>query len=250
MVSFETIGNTLRHNDGTAPVGWGFVQSHGWSSQTILAHKDHDWFRHPAVFGFFDHFDQVLFYRAGAAGYAAAVFSVAAPNAKVLAIQPQAILSTARAETPGSPEARHMDLDSRFGFAPMMVETASQVWVTHDPSVIEDAMHASLFDGPNTAHLSCHYTGPDAQRHFMAIDVLPDLLEQAMDDTLTAHSYAQPWRTRHTHLPYLRALTARLEAEGRHDRLLARLCRVCSDGGRRPMFAKKLAELEARGITL
>jgi len=132
----------------------------------------------------------------------------------------------------------------------MMVETANQVWVLHDPSVVEDGMHASLFDGPNTTHLTCNYTGPDAQRHFMAMDVLPDLMEQAMDGTLTPHSYAQLWRARHSHLPYLRTLTAMLEAEGRHDRLLARLCRVCSDDGRRPMFAKKLAELEARGVTI
>lgn len=132
----------------------------------------------------------------------------------------------------------------------MMVETAEQVFVLHDPSVIEDAMHASLFDGANTDHMTCPYLGPDAQRHLMAMDVLPDLIEQAMTGDLTPASFATLWRERRTHLPYLRTLMHRLDAQDDHDRLLARLCRHVSEGGKRPLFAKKLAELESRGVSL
>jgi hypothetical protein len=40
--------------------------------------------------GFFDEFEQVIFYGSGSSGYAAAAFSVAAPGATVIAVQPQA----------------------------------------------------------------------------------------------------------------------------------------------------------------
>lgn len=259
LVSFESVATIRKHNDGNAPLGWGFVSSHGWSSLTIMANPEIDWFRHPAIFGyfdrmiddgFFDDFDQVLFYGAGAAGYAAAAYSVAAPDARILAVQPHATLDPALARWDRRhPDARRLDFSTRFGYAPMMVETADQVWVIHDPSVTEDAMHASLFNGNNTTHFSCDYLGPDAQRALMGMDVLPDLIEQAMIGALTPASYATLWRARHAFMPYLRTLMHRLEAED-HDLLLARLCRHVGQDGKRPMFTKKLVELQARGVML
>jgi hypothetical protein len=71
LVSFESVAGIRKHNDDAAPLGCGFVQSHGWSSLTVMANAELDWFRHPAVYGyfdrmiddgFFDDFDQILFY--------------------------------------------------------------------------------------------------------------------------------------------------------------------------------------------
>jgi hypothetical protein len=260
LVSFETVASVRKHNDDDAPIGWEFVQSHGWSSLTLMANAQPDWFRHPAMFGyfdrmiddgFFDDFDQVLFYGAGAAGYAAAAYSVAAPEAQVLIIQPQATLRPSLARWDRRHlEARRLDFTTRFGYAPMMVETADKVTVVHDPSVIEDAMHASLFTGDNITHLSCPYLGPNADLALIAMDVMPDMIEQAMDGTLTATSFASLWRARQTFLPYLRTLFRRLNGQDRHERLLARLCRNVGANGKRPMFYNKLKELEAKGITL
>lgn len=260
LVSFEGIAGIRRHNDENALLGWSFVDSHGWSSLTLLADAEPDWFRSPAIYGYFDRliddgfyddFDQVLFYGAGAAGYAAAAYSVAAPECRVLAIQPQATLDPALARWDSRfPQARRTDFTARFGYAPRMVETAAQVWVVHDPSVTEDAVHASLFNGANTTHLTCPYIGPQAERNLMAMDVLADLIEQAADGTLTPHSFANLWRMRHTHMPYLRTLFHRLDAADTHPRLLARLCRKVSAKGNRKMFSDKLAELTAAGVTL
>lgn len=260
LVTFETVARVRKSNDDDAPLGWGFVQGHNWSSLTLLAEEETDWFRHPAIFGyfdrliddgFFDDFDQVLFYGAGAAGHAAAAYSVAAPDARVLAIQPHATLAPDLSRWDRRyPQARRADFTSRFGYAPMMVETASQVWIIHDPSVIEDAMHAQLFDGPNTMHLSCPYLGPNADRALLSMDILPDLIELAMSGDLSRLGFADLWRARHTYMPYLRTLFYRLDGEERHDRLLGWLCRHVETNGKRPLFAKKLAELEARGVTL
>lgn len=260
LVSFECMASVRKQNDGAAPAGWGFVQSHGWSSLTLLAEAGIDWFRTPALYGFFDRmiddgffddFDQVLFYGAGAAGYAAAAYSVCAPECRVLLIQPQATLARARAQWDRRfPQTRRLDFTTRFGYAPTMVETADAVTVIHDPTVLEDAVHAQMFDRANTTHLTCPYIGPDAQRALRAMDVLPDLIELAMDGKLTPAVYAPLWRARHQYLPYLRTLMFRVEREERHDRLLARLCRHVGATGNHPMFQDKLAELEARGVAL
>lgn len=260
LVSFETVSGVRGSNDDAAPIGWSFVQSHGWSSLTILSDNEVDWFRDPRVFGymdrliddgFFDDFNNVLFYGAGPAGYAAAAFSVAAPDSRVLAIQPQATLDPARARWDRRfPETRRMDFKSRFGYAPQMVETAEQVWILHDPSIIEDAMHAQLFNGENTTHLTCPYVGPTASNALKGMDILEDLIEGAMTSNINRDYFAKLWRARQSHMPYLRTLLYRLEAEGRHDRMLLRLCRRVAAHGNRPLFAKKLAELEARGVTL
>ncbi len=260
LVAFESVAGIRQINDESAPMGWGYVQSHGWSSLTMMSDAEKDWFRDPAIYGyfdrliddgFFDDFDTVLFYGAGAAGYAAAAYSVAAPEARVLVIQPQATLEPSLTRWDRRFEqARRLDFTSRFGYAPMMLETAQQAWVVHDPSVIEDAMHATLFDGHNTEHLTCPYLGPNAHRALMTMDSLPELIEQAMEGRLTQQSYAEIWRARQTYMPYLRTLFYRIEAEDRHPRLMARLCRKVGQSGKRPLFDEKLAELEAAGIKI
>jgi len=260
IVSFESTDIIRSNNTNSAPLGWEFASKHGWSSLTIMAEKSQDWYRHPGVIayfdrviddGFFDDFDQVLFYGSGAAGYAAAAFSIAAPSARVLTIQPHSTLNTALSRWDRRfPSTRRLDFCSRFGFAPDMLETATQVVVVHDPSIIEDAMHAQMFSGANTMHLTCPYIGPEAAQHFRRMRILALLIESTMNGTLTPAGYAKAWRVRQRYLPYLRTLFFRLEQNERHPRLLARLCRQIEGNGRRPMFADKLAELEAQGVKL
>lgn len=260
IVTFESAYHAQQFNSDAAPLGWGMVKSHGWSSLSLIAHNDLDWFRSPAVFGyfdrmiddgFFDDFDEVLFYGAGPAGHAAAAFSVACPDAQVLVIQPQATLSTDRAGWDRRfPQARRLDFESRFGYAPRMVETASNVWVIHDPMVIEDSVHASLFDGDNTHHFKAPRVGGNAAGEFIRMGILTDLLSSAMQGRLNSSEYGALWRERRNNLRYARTTLRILDEDGRHPRLMARFCRVMSDDGKRPLFAKKLAELEAQGVKL
>lgn len=259
LVTFEAAATIRSTNAGAAPLGWSFVKDNGWSSLTVMAERAGDWFRHPAMFGFFDRmiddgffddFDQILFYGAGAGGYAAAAFSVAAPDARVLAIQPQATLDAGLAGWDRRfPKARRIDFSSRYGYAPQMVETASDVWIIHDPLILEDAVHASLFQGDNTRHLQCRNLNKRADRSLMTLGIWSDLIEQAMTGELTELSYAHLWRARQDNLKYLRTLFSKLDDAGTHPRLLARLCRTVSEQADRPLFAEKLAELEAKGIT-
>jgi hypothetical protein len=256
LVSFENAPAVRESHPEAAPRGWLVARERGWSTLTLLANDPENWFRDAAVHaffdrliddGYFDEFEEVLFYGVGGAGYAAAAYSVAAPEARVLAIRPQATLDPARAGWDRRFRGqRAKDFTSRFGYAPDMLETASRAWIIHDPMVSEDAMHATLFAAPNTTLLRTPHLGRTPERELAAMRLLDDLIEEAMHGTLDRESFARHWRARQRHLPYLRTLLRQLGKAGR-DGLSARLCRyVLRGNGKHPQFAKHLARIEAR----
>jgi hypothetical protein len=255
LVSFENMPAARKFHPEAAPRGWLVARDRGWSTLTLLANDPENWFRDPAVHaffdrliddGYFDEFEEVLFYGVGGAGYAAAAYSVAAPEARVLAIRPQATLDPARAGWDRRfLGQRAKDFTSRFGYAPDMLETASRAWIIHDPLVPEDAMHATLFAAPNTLLLRTPYLGRTPERPLSVMGVLDDLIDAAMADRLDIVTFSQLWRRRQRHLPYLRNLFARLDDDDREG-LLARLCRFVLRDTNRPLFAKRLARIEAR----
>ncbi len=255
LVSFENVPAARKFHPDAAPRGWLMARDRGWSTLTLLASEPENWFRDEAVYayfdelideGYFDDFEEVLFYGVGGAGYAAAAYSVAAPEARVLTLRPQATLDPARAAWDHRfMGQRAKDFTSRFGYAPDMLETASRAWVIHDPLVAEDAMHATLFAAPNTLLLRTPHLGRTPERDLSVMGVLDDLIDEAMEGTLDHAAFAGYWRARQQHLPYLRTLFMQLDEDGREG-LLARLCRFVLRDTNRPLFAKRLARIEAR----
>ena len=84
LVSFETMGGVETLSETRTPLGFDMVAREGWSHLALLSHGD-TWFRDRRVWGFFDQllddgffddFDNVIFYGAGSCGYAAAAYSV------------------------------------------------------------------------------------------------------------------------------------------------------------------------------
>lgn len=251
LVSFETLQGIQALSPKAHPMGWRMAETHNWSSLTLVSDGD-TWFRNAAVYayfdhmvddGFFDEFDRVLFYGAGSCGYAAAAFSVAAPGARVLAIQPQATLSNDFAEWDQRfPEMRRTSFSDRYGFAPHMLEAATRAHIVYDPRQMEDAMHAALFTGPNIVKTRLRHWGATLQTDLLEMQILYDLLEYANNDMLDRRRFAELARMRRNHLPYLKRLLARLDAEDRED-LVRLLCHNVSARMRAPAFAARLAEL-------
>lgn len=94
LVTFETQAGIQGLTEEGQPMGWRMVREEGWSHLCLVSDGD-TWFRTPEVYdyidelideGFFEQFDQVLFFGAGPCAYAACTYSVAAPGALVLAI--------------------------------------------------------------------------------------------------------------------------------------------------------------------
>ncbi len=256
LVAFEPAALARKANPDAEPRGWNFVRDSGWSVLSMLSFGE-TWFRDRAVYdhfdhlvdeGFFDGFEQVLFYGAGAAGYAAAAFSVAAPGARVLAIGPQATLDPRVAGWDRrSLAARRLCFTDRYGYAPEMIEAAAQAVILHDPAVPLDAMHAALFRGDNVTVLRAPRLSARTEKDLDQMGILDDLIEATAEGALTPAVFSRLWRRRKRHLPYLRATLRHLELAGRYG-LAARLCRDVARRTGRPMFQRKLDLYVARGL--
>jgi hypothetical protein len=251
LVTFETLQGIQILSPTAHPFGWSMVQSHGWSHLALISDGD-TWFRDPAVYAYFDHmvdecffddFDQVVFYGAGPCGYAAAAYSVAAPGARVLAVQPQATLDPQMADWDRRfSEHRRLNFTDRYGYAPDMLEAASRAYIVYDPKEPEDAMHAALFTRPNVTKFRMPNMGGALQIDLLQMGLLADLIEATGRGRLTPMRFARLARARRDHLPYLRRLLARLEADDRTE--LARLlCHNVTSRMRAPRFGKRLKSL-------
>lgn len=249
IVTFETV-NTVRQSDDHMPMGWSLVRDNGWSNLCILAHED-SWFRDKSVYGYFDRlvddgffedFDQVVFYGAGACGYAACTYSVVAPGATVIAVAPQATLDVNRTGWDHRfPQMRRSDFTSRYGYAPDMVEGAEAVYLLFDPAQSEDAMHASLFQGDNIHPLKLRHFGEWLPAELWSMKVLPDLIRTAGEGKLSPLAAHRTLRKRRTHLPYLRLILQKLQQAGR-SKLVAALSGHVVERRNAPRFRKALVQ--------
>lgn len=224
LVTFESFESIKAMSPEAQPLGWQMARALGWSHLCLVCHGE-TWFREGRVYGYFDRlvddgffeeFDQVIFYGAGSCGYAAAAFSVAAPGAKVVAIQPQATLDPRMTEWDDRFVAmRRTDFTTRYGYAPDMLDAASAAYVLYDPEIKLDAMHAALFARSNVTRFRMRFMGGRLERGLMRMNVLLRILAQVSSGKLTVPSLARLYRGRRADVPYLKQVLARLEEDGR-----------------------------------
>ncbi len=253
LVTFETLQGIRALSAEAQPLGWDMVKTHDWSHLCIASDGD-TWFRDPAIYGyfdrliddgFFDGFDQVIFYGAGPCGYAAAAYSVAAPGAAVLAVQPQATLDPRVTEWDDRfAELRRVDFTERFGYAPDMIDAAERAYVLYDPAEQLDAMHAALFTRPNVTKFRLRYMGDAIQTDLLEMDIWESLLLAVRDNQLDVLFFAKCLRMRRIHPPYLRNLLAVLDNQNRPV-LAKALAQNVTSRMHAPRFARRLAQIEA-----
>ncbi|MEM1387264.1 MAG: phosphoadenosine phosphosulfate reductase [Pseudomonadota bacterium] len=248
MVSFERIQDTLEESDEGTPLSLDFAEDKNWSALHFTA-EGNTWFRSQAVYafiddliddGFFEQFDQILFYGANMGGYAAAAFSVAAPGARVLAIAPQATLDHARTEWEDRfPKARQLDFTRRYGYGPDMVEAAAHAHILYDPHQWQDAVHASLFYATNITRLRCRFLGNRIARCLREMDLLHQIVEAAGEGRLTEQTFFRLMRRRRDHDLYLRNLLFHLDDQQR-PYLTALYCAHVLGRINAPVFRRRL----------
>jgi len=252
LVTFETVESVRNDSERDVPLGWELAENHGWSQLCILGHGE-SWFRHPAIYqyfdrlideDFFDKFDQVVFYGSKNCGYAAAAYSVAAPGATVVAISPMATLDP---EIAGWDKrfasARRQDFTSRFGFAPDMCEAAAQVHILFDPTVAIDAVHAALFHGTHIERVRCRHLGGQIELFLRRMNLLDGLMQMAMAGRLRPAIFHAALRQRRAYLPYLRRLLGHLESQ-RRPYLSGLMCRSVLNRINTPRFRRQLTHAE------
>ena len=255
FVSFETMFGIRSVSDSGLPVGFDVSENRNWSHLTLIAEAQ-DWFRDETLFsyfdrlvdyGFFEDFDKVIFYGAGMCGYAAASYSVAAPGGTVILVSPQATLDRPISQWDTRfPVSRRLEFKSRYGYAPDMLEAAGEAYIIYDPDEAEDAMHASLFRGSNVHHHRYRRGSAGAiDSDLRSMALISTMVTAAENGLLTPARLAKMLRARKRHVPYLRALLARVLAEDR-PALTVRLCRAVLANQSIPRFAHHLEIAEAQ----
>ena len=257
LVTFEDADDVrLRSADG-APFGFRFVRHEGWSHLAILS-AGPSWFREEQVIrhfdrltddGFFDDFDQVLFMGDGAAGYAAAAYSVASPGANVFLTRPQATQDPRRVSFDRRfLSQRRVDFNSRYGYAPDMIDAANKVFLAFDPMQRIDAIHASLYVRDNVTPLRCIGFGETVSDTLQSMDVRDDMMRAAMDGALNEKLFYKMNRARRGQTAYRRNIVNLAKKRG-HPRLAATICaNQLRKTGFDPFYAKHLKELEKAGF--
>ena len=255
LVTFESYDGSQRISPNAHPLGWEVAKVLGWSSLSVMS-DGQSWFRDREVYayfddliddGFFEEFDNVVFYGAGPCGYAAAAYSIAAPGARVLALQPQATLDPRVAEWDERfIRQRRLDFTSRYGYAPDMIDAAQEAFVIYDPEELEDAMHAALFTRPNVHKLRLRHAGGALQFSLRNMKILSRLIALGGTGRLTPEIFAKLARARREDRQYLRNLLRHLDDKGR-TKLAHALCKNVTtrmDGV--PAFERRLKGLETR----
>ena len=255
LVTFESYDGIQRISPNAHPLGWEVAKVLGWSSLSVMS-DGQSWFRDREVYayfddliddGFFEEFDNVVFYGAGPCGYAAAAYSIAAPGARVLALQPQATLDPRVAEWDERfIRQRRLDFTSRYGYAPDMIDAAQEAFVIYDPEELEDAMHAALFMRPNVHKLRLRHAGGALQFSLRNMKILSRLIALGGTGRLTPEIFAKLARARREDRQYLRNLLRHLDDKGR-TKLAHALCKNVTtrmDGV--PAFERRLKGLETR----
>ena len=229
IVSFDALDRVVGHDTDGLPLGFSLVQAAGCSLLSILGARQ-SWFRDPELYaffddltdtGFFDQFDRVLFLGVGPmCGYGAMAYSVAAPGAHVLAISPAASLDRDAAPFERRYKAAwSLDFTSRYGYAPLMVEAASQVTVVYDPTDTMSAAHAALFDGTNTTRMKLRHGGMSIGAMLQAAGGLMKLALHAAHAPITPEVFARYARSaRRRFPPYIARLMTAADQMG-HERL-------------------------------
>lgn len=252
LVTFETV-EAAQKLPGACPRGFEFVSRNGWAHLALLSDGE-TWFRDGAVYrffdrliddGFFERFEQVLFFGAGSGGYAAAAYSVASPGAQVLALRPQATLDPAMTSWDRRfVGQRRADFTSRYGYAPEMLDAAQRAFVVYDPGYAPDATHAALFRRSNVTMLRCPMAGARVDGALDAMQITAPLIDDAMAGDLTLTSFARHWRARRDNVNYLRSLLKKAETTGRPG-LAKRICAQGLSTRDSAFYRRKLQELTA-----
>lgn len=224
VVTFETFDSIRNSRGGDEPLAYDFVKENGWSSLTIIA-DGNTWFRNSAVYGYFDRlvddgffedFDQVIFFGAGMCGYAAAAYSVVSPGATVITMSPQATLDPRVAEWDiRFPSMRRTSFSDRYGYAPDMIDAADRVFVFYDPTEDMDAIHAALFTRPHVSKIRCNLLGNHIDQDFINMGILQPLIDAAGTGNLTENDVFKLYRARRNYAPYLRRFANRLHEDNR-----------------------------------
>ncbi|MGZ2260221.1 glycosyltransferase family 2 protein [Roseobacter sp. A03A-229] len=232
VVSFDNI-STARQEGPRWPWGYGFLTGKlGCSVLGVMA-SQRNWFRHDFVHdsfdqlrdtGFFEQFDEVLFYGASMGAFAALTYARCCADARVLAIAPQSTLNrTTLPEEERWGWTRKLDWEGRYGDARGATDAAKDVVVISDPYYAPDRAQVARLEGANIRHLRMPFFGHQLPNAFVNMGILQPLLTDMFEERLTNQRFYQLLRARRDLPRFQHDLLMEAEARG-HRKLAVRVC--------------------------
>ncbi|MEP5151949.1 phosphoadenosine phosphosulfate reductase [Planktotalea sp.] len=252
LVTFESLQTIQTLSEDAHPIGFDLMREEEWSVLSFFS-DGQTWFRDLAIYryldrlvddGFFEDFDTVLFYGAGAAGYAACTYSVVSPGARVLALAPQATLDPrVTGWDDRFRKMRRLPFNDRYGYAPDMIDAAERAVILYDPHVEMDSMHAALFTRSNVDQLRLPFFGPALDYKMLSLDILHPLLSALGKNADIRSEFYTLHRQRRSDRNYLRALLSETE-DAKRWRLAKAICDHTAKQLSAPRFKKRAQQIQ------
>lgn len=208
------------------PWAYQFVAKQGHSHLGIMMKRRNDWFRHRQLCdffdelrdsGFFDRFDNVVFYGSSMGGYGALTYASACPRARAIAFSPQTTLSPALVPWERRYENARLrgDWDEpRYADAALTTHHLCEALLFYGPCMPEDRRHADRLTARGVVHLRCPFVGHKIPRYLAFWGLLGTVVREAIDGTLTDAEFVRMIRVRRDHKSYVRSVLARAVAAG------------------------------------
>ncbi len=232
VVVFDNI-STAREEGQRWP--WGFKalwQDMGCSVLGVMC-TQRNWFRQDFVHdafeglrdqGFFEQFDEILFYGASMGAFGALVYAQCAPGANVLAVAPQSTLD--RRIMPDDDRwgwTARLDWDGRFNDAADVLENTGQTFIVADPYFAPDKAQVERIRGERITWLKTAFMGHQLPNAFVVMGILKPMLLAAAGGTLTPELFYRLFRARSDLPRFQHDLLMQAEARGK----LKSAIRIC-----------------------
>ncbi len=232
VVSFDNL-SVVRQDGPRWPWGYSVLTRElGCSVLGVMASK-RNWFRHDFVHdcfdtlrdeGFFDQFDEVLFYGASMGGFGALTYARCCPGARVFAIAPQSTLN--RRILPDDDRwgwTRKLDWEGRYGDARDAALSARDAVVISDPYFEPDRAQVDRLEGDSIRRLRMPFFGHQLPNAFAKMGILKPLLTDMFEGRLSNHRFYSLLRARRDLPRFQHDLLMEAEARG-HRKLAVRVC--------------------------
>ncbi|UWR42113.1 glycosyltransferase family 2 protein [Phaeobacter inhibens] len=233
VVTFDNIHVVQQKEGQRWPWGYKLLsQTLGCSVLGVIGSK-RNWFRSPFVHdsfdhlrdsGFFDQFDEVLFYGASMGAYGALTYSQCAPGAKVFAIAPQTTLD--RRLLPDDDRwgwTARLDWDDRYADAAETTHLADDMVVLYDPYFEPDVQQVDRLKGDNIRKLRMPFFGHQLPQALVNMGILKPILSEIFEGRLTAQRFYQLLRARRDLPRFQHDLLMKAE-EKNHPKLAIQVC--------------------------
>jgi len=251
LVTFDHYGS-IHSAPPRLPWGHALAEEMGWSHLGNMT-KQNDWFRHKDMFmvyrglrdrGFFEDFEDVVFYGASMGGYAACAFSIVHPGARVVAISPQTTLrkSLAPFETRFDEGRKLGQWSGPWIDAVRTLEQASSIKVFYDPWWRPDAAHVARLTSARVERYWTPFMRHRVPQHLKDMGLMSTVASRAIKSGMNPSKFRILLRQRHKNAGFVKSLLRQAASRG-HTTLVRKVIagpHVPFSAAERAAFAQEL----------